>query len=94
MAPVCGECYGKKREGCADGISPMYRVYGGYGENRQPYYRCTGHGPQRKGCGFMITVAEADDIVTGDMLQDENEHEDREFVPGDDKSDPIPRVSR
>ena len=42
----------------------------------------------------MITVAEADDIVTGDMLQDENEHEDREFVPGDDKSDPIPRVSR
>jgi site-specific DNA recombinase len=68
LAPICGECHGKPREGCADGISPMYRVYSGNGEARKPCYRCTGHGPQRKGCGFMIETSQLDEWVTDGML--------------------------
>ena len=92
LAPICGECYGQPRGGCLDGRSPMYRIYGGKVSNRQPYYRCSGHGPQRKGCGFMILVSEADDLVTCLMLQDEHEHQERVFVAGDDKSDEIARL--
>ena len=90
LAPVCGECYGKPREGCADGISPMYRI--STGKDRVPYYRCSGHGPQRKGCGFMILVSDADGIVTNVMLQDEHWHEDRVFIAGDDRSDQIAKL--
>jgi DNA invertase Pin-like site-specific DNA recombinase len=92
LAPICGECKGVIRQGCPDGISPMYRVYGGYGKNRQPYYRCSGHGPQRKGCGFMITVGEADASVTSVMLDDGKPHPERVFIPGDDKSDEIAKL--
>jgi DNA invertase Pin-like site-specific DNA recombinase len=89
LAPICGECKGVVRDGCPDGRSPIYRVYGGNGENRQPYYRCTGHGPQRKGCGFMIAVAKADAMAINDRMQDEHWHKERVFVAGDDLSDRI-----
>ena len=92
LSPVCGECYGKPREGCLDGISPMYRVYGGYGEARKPYYRCTGHGPQRKGCGFMIPVDELDDVVTESILTSPAWHSERVFIAGDDQSDQIAKL--
>ena len=87
LAPVCGECYGKHREGCADGISPMYRIFTGKG--RVPYYRCTGHGPQRKGCGFMIAVSEADQRFTKKMLSKDDPHYDRVLIAGDDHADKI-----
>ena len=34
--------------------SPMYRFTCGGGARSTPYYRCTGRGPQRKGCGLMV----------------------------------------
>jgi DNA invertase Pin-like site-specific DNA recombinase len=92
LAPVCGECKGVIRDGCLDGISPMYRVYGGYGEARKPYYRCTGHGPQRKGCGFMIPVSELDEWVIDGILDNHDWHTDRVFIAGDDQSDKIAKL--
>lgn len=93
LAPVCGACYGKDREGCPSGKSPMYRVYTGAGAARKPYYRCTGHGPQRKGCGApMFPVEDLDSIVTEAMLAKMHPHYERKFIPGDDKSDEIAKL--
>ena len=68
----------------------MYRILGG--KNRMAYYRCTGHGPQRKGCGYMILMSEADDEVMAQMLSDSGRHVERVFIPGDNKSDEIARL--
>lgn len=43
---------------CTD--SPMYRITGRLGVL---WYRCTGRGSQRKGCGNMVRLAVADDAV-------------------------------
>ena len=90
LAPVCGnpDCD-------ATGIkpSPMYRVYTGKNQNRVPWYRCTGSGPQRKGCGFMRRCDELDATVLELMLADDGqEHYERVFIPGDDRSDEIGRL--
>jgi hypothetical protein len=108
LAPVCGLCRGVIRDGCPSGESPMYRVYGGYGAARQPYYRCTGHGPQRKGCGFMVPVTVGDAEARAEMLADDDPdvddqehhdeypepkwHKERRFDPGDDKTDEIEKL--
>lgn len=90
LAAICGECYGVIRDGCVDGKSPMYRVF--TGKDRVPYYRCSGHGPQRKGCGFMITVAEADLLVTVNEIDTGDLHIEPVFVAGDDRSDEIAKL--
>jgi DNA invertase Pin-like site-specific DNA recombinase len=88
LQPVCGECFGIERDGCSSGVSPMYRIDArGY-----PYYRCTGHGPQRKGCGFMVPVSALDELVTDEMLSNLTWHFDRVFIPGDDRSDDIAKL--
>ena len=50
---------------CADkGIdSPMYRIPASRGSGRKLFYRCTGRGPQRKGCGNMVPLEATDQIV-------------------------------
>jgi hypothetical protein len=40
----------------------------------------------------MIPVSEADDSVTSNMLDNENPHPERVFIPGDDKSDEIAKL--
>jgi DNA invertase Pin-like site-specific DNA recombinase len=42
--------------------SPMYRIKAGHG-NTHLYYRCTGKGPGRRGCGTMIRLDAADAAV-------------------------------
>jgi DNA invertase Pin-like site-specific DNA recombinase len=84
LNPICGQCYGKPREGCLDGISPMYQT--------GDYYRCYGHGAQRKGCGFMILMSELDEIVTESMLGNQQPHSERVFIAGDDQSDEIAKL--
>lgn len=89
LSPACGN------PGCdATGKhpSPMYRNYSGKPGERVPYYRCTGSGPQRKGCGNMILTAELDDIVTAAMAEDAAAHIERIFIPGDDRSGEIGRL--
>jgi DNA invertase Pin-like site-specific DNA recombinase len=90
LKPFCAACYGEVREGCSTGRSPMYRVYVGSGENRRAYYRCTGAGPQRKGCGApMIPCEDLDSFVTAMASSNPNPHTDRVFIPGDDQADQI-----
>lgn len=90
LRPVCGVCFGQKRPGCQNGCSSMYRVFTGNGRNRVAYYRCSGSGPQRKGCGApMIRCDELDQAVTFRMTHDPHPHTTREFVPGDDAEDQI-----
>ena len=90
LTPICAVCYGQKRDGCPSGKSNMQRVYVGKDTNRKAYYRCTGHGPQRKGCGApMVPCAELDTLVTYFMLQNSKMHVELEFVAGDDRADQI-----
>lgn len=84
LRPVCGRCYGIEREGCTDGISPMYRQRG--------VYRCSGHGPQREGCGAEISVGQLDSAVVGMLSRDTRTHTEPEFVPGDDRAPEISRL--
>jgi DNA invertase Pin-like site-specific DNA recombinase len=42
--------------------SPMYRIKAGHG-NTHLYYRCTGKGPGRRGCGTMVRLDAADAAV-------------------------------
>jgi site-specific DNA recombinase len=84
LRPVCARCYGIEREGCTDGISPMYRQRG--------IYRCFGHGPQRRGCGAEIPVDQLDSAVIAMLSQDTRKHTERVFVSGDDHADKISRL--
>jgi DNA invertase Pin-like site-specific DNA recombinase len=49
---------------CARCSSPMYKITCGSGNQaRVAYYRCSGRGPQRRGCGNMIRLDVADALV-------------------------------
>jgi DNA invertase Pin-like site-specific DNA recombinase len=60
--------------------------------NPDYYYRCTGSGPQRKGCGNMIPVAELDQRVIEAIAEDGNEHVERMFIAGNDRSGEIGKL--
>jgi DNA invertase Pin-like site-specific DNA recombinase len=93
VKPLCGACYGQERDGCPSGRSPMYVTTTGRATSRKAYFRCAGHGPQRKGCGGnMVPVADLDAVVTDAVLAARRKHIDRSFVPGDDRSDEIARL--
>ncbi|HLX48569.1 MAG TPA: recombinase family protein [Streptosporangiaceae bacterium] len=87
LCPVCGnpDC-----DATGEHPSPMYRVFSG--KDRIPHYRCTGRGPQRKGCGNMVLLAKLDAAVIESALSDQMTHRERVFVPGDDRSDEIGKL--
>jgi len=90
LSPVCGnpDC-----DATGAHPSPMYRMFGGNPADRNAYYRCTGRGPTRKGCGNMIKCAELDMRATDAMTSDHlNQHADRVFIAGDDRSDEIGKL--
>jgi DNA invertase Pin-like site-specific DNA recombinase len=88
IRPICGACYGVKREGAPSGRSPMYvarptNKYGTY-----EYYRCKGHGPRRKSCGVpMIPVGTLNKIVDEAMAADDRLRITTEHVAGDDNNE-------
>lgn len=89
VIPVCDECLGVQREGCPDGVSPMYISTT---TNRQGrtyrYYYCRGTGPVRKGCGApVIPVPLLDEAIDRHMAADTRPHPETKFVPGDDTSE-------
>jgi DNA invertase Pin-like site-specific DNA recombinase len=45
------------------GTSPMYRIMTGRGASRAAYYRCSGRGAARKGCGNMVRADAVDDAA-------------------------------
>jgi len=92
LRPVCGQCFGIKRDGCTDGISPMYRMWRGPRRQRVAVYRCFGHGPQRSGCGAEILVDELDRAVIVLLSVDMRKHTELVFVAGDDRAEQISRL--
>lgn len=93
-SPLCGACYGQVREGCASGKSPMYVVRVKYADGLRAMFRCSGHGPQRKGCGApLLSVAQVEVDVTEAMAGNGQMHSERVFIPGDDRSDEIARLN-
>jgi DNA invertase Pin-like site-specific DNA recombinase len=90
LRPVCGN---PKCDATGEHCSPMYRLVGRSGNRKVTYYRCHGRGPQSKGCGNMILLAELDALVIEAMEADQMDpHADRVFIPGDDRSDEIGRL--
>jgi len=94
VKPLCGACFGQVRDGCPSGKSPMYRIHSAYGSaGAGDYFRCTGHGPQRKGCGApMLPVAEVEAAIIRTMMILAVPHWERTFVPGDDTADQIAKL--
>jgi DNA invertase Pin-like site-specific DNA recombinase len=65
--------------------SPMYRIYGS--RNRDIfYYRCTGRGTQRKGCGSHIHLEAVDKLVCEAMERLVKPITKLVFIPGNDHS--------
>jgi hypothetical protein len=90
LRPVCGnpEC-----DATGPHPSPMYRLTGRNGKAPVVYYRCHGRGPQARGCGNMIILAELDALVIEAMTVDHIvPHPYREFIPGDNRSDEIGKL--
>jgi site-specific DNA recombinase len=88
LSPVCGnsDCDATGRD---KGPSPMYRVIA----EGHAYYRCTGRGPRRRGCGNRVRLAELDQLVITEMCSDHmNMHTERVFIPGDTSADDVARL--
>jgi hypothetical protein len=49
--------------------SPMYKILSQRGTERIAYLRCSGRGAQRKGCGCMVPMADADALMNWNMNQ-------------------------
>jgi DNA invertase Pin-like site-specific DNA recombinase len=64
--------------------SPMYRILtGNERRGRYFYYRCSGSGAQRKGCGNMVRFERLENMVAVRMLAWHHEpHQIREWVDG------------
>lgn len=80
----CGEC---ARHGID---SPMYRV--NKGQNGIGWYRCTGRGPARHGCGNMIACSTVDAVVGICMRKNTKEIVDWVLVPGENHDEEIDSV--
>lgn len=61
--------------------SPMYRI--SPTDGREPFYRCSGRGPARRGCGNNTSVVEADALVSEFMAQFTSPVLEAKIVPGD-----------
>jgi site-specific DNA recombinase len=69
---------------CPDGDSPMYRFHPR--TRNVSYYRCTGRGPQRKGCGSNIRCEHVDSLVRAAMAELRKPVTKLVYVPGNDHS--------
>ena len=77
----CGKCW---KPGQVP--SPMYRIKAGNTAPGTFYYRCTGRGADRKGCGNMIHVADLDAVMDATMADLNRPIMERRVVPGHDHS--------
>jgi DNA invertase Pin-like site-specific DNA recombinase len=68
---------------CARCGSPMYRLFAGKPGKKRHYYRCSGSGPQRKGCGNMVRLEPAETVVAVRIFMTSTEpHQIRHWVEG------------
>jgi DNA invertase Pin-like site-specific DNA recombinase len=78
---------------CED--SPMYRIFASRGHSKRYFYRCTGRGPQRKGCGNMVPLDWTDDIVFSRIfIHSYKPHQDKQWVDGKNWDDQISNVKQ
>jgi DNA invertase Pin-like site-specific DNA recombinase len=90
LRPICGACHGVKRDGCPNGISPMYRT--GSGQNM--YYVCRGRGSANKSCGTsQVKLPALDARVNEIMSQDTSPHTETRYVVGVDYTAEILRLN-
>ncbi len=91
ITPWCGDCYGRKRQGCPTGQSPMYRSASG----GRAYYRCYGVGPERSTCGArLIPMAELDTLVERFICLDVTPHMITIYHPAEDNGETIKDISK
>ncbi len=69
---------------CARCGSPMYRIHAGSRDKgKYFYYRCAGKGPQRKGCGNMVSYERLEEFVIAWFATDNYEpYRTRTWVEG------------
>lgn len=73
--------------------SPMYRQRVRHGDRTRFYYRCTGRGPQRKGCGNMVPLEVVDKLVIlWHILSQTVPHLERTWVEGSNWDDEISNI--
>jgi DNA invertase Pin-like site-specific DNA recombinase len=90
LRPICGACYGVKREGAPSGKSPMYRT-SRFGHD---YYACKGIGPARKSCGTKnIPVHLLDAAVDAAMAKRQGPHYELAWIAGDDKAEQLAGIN-
>lgn len=89
LIPMCGaDGCAEKRQGDKTGFSPMYRIFSGPEGYKTAYYRCTGKGPQRKGCGAkLIKVTHLEETLDNAMSGDTRPYREPVFIPGDDNAE-------
>jgi DNA invertase Pin-like site-specific DNA recombinase len=78
---------------CED--SPMYRIKASRGGSARHFYRCTGRGPQRKGCGNMVDYELTEFIVASQIFVHSTEpHTIKNWVDGQNWDDEISNVKQ
>jgi DNA invertase Pin-like site-specific DNA recombinase len=84
--PICGHCYGEKRDGAPNGMSPMYRTT--KFDGRYAYLTCRGSGAARKGCGAPAIPVEAFESTLDEAVKaDTRPHLVPEYTAGDDSDE-------
>lgn len=63
--------------------APMYRISAGRKPHQHFYYRCAGHYPERKGCGNMVDLAQADAAAIGVLSMSRAPWKELRLVPGE-----------
>jgi hypothetical protein len=88
LKPVCGDCYGVKREGAPSGVSPMYRSTKVQRGREYTYYYCHGRGAARKSCGAdLIPMPALDKAVDEIMSADSRPRIIPSYSAGDDNDE-------
>ncbi|HEY3037000.1 MAG TPA: recombinase family protein, partial [Streptosporangiaceae bacterium] len=65
---------------CARCKAPMYRIHPA---RMSYYYRCSGHHPQRKGCGNMVKLEATDAVVTAFLSMAQGPWKEQRLIPGE-----------
>jgi hypothetical protein len=92
--PVCLACFGEFRPGCNNGYSKMYKFT--YPDRPDfPVFRCSGSGPQRRGCGARtVPHAELEAIILKVFGGSPQRHMAKVFVPSADSESVLKDLGR
>lgn len=92
--PICGMCYGRKRDGAPSGKSPMYVNHDAKRGYTYHYYACKGHGRGRRSCGAKhIPTDILDKAIDETMAADTRLHWTLEYIPGDDNAERLAKLN-